>query len=253
MTGLLSDLAARFAPQAAAPIQPRPAFRFEDEGGAEGFHEIAAEAAVPVAAQHATPARTHPAAPPARDADASTVQDTPGLHPPHAAATEKSSAPGAPDMLPGAPRPDDQRHEGENAAPAPLTSAEAREGAPVQVERITTREIVHERVEAARVAQNHPNTPERTPRPDTALSEAAPDTAPSITARPEPAPVPTAEPPQAALTVRIGRIEVRAPAPPAQAPATPRPAPAPAPQAARPAPAAAPSRSGLTDYLGWRR
>lgn len=252
MSGLLNDLAARFAPQAAAPIQPRPAFRFEGDSDADGFHEIATEARAPAAHADHTLLRPHQAAPPPmRDGAPSQPGPAPtafaappsargARETPRAVEARQATMRAAPDTYP----------EAETAAP---TTEDAGRTPQATVERTRTHETLHERIETVQIVQSPPGSAERTgptenTRPALPVSP-HPETAPA-----EPALERMAEPTLAAPSIRIGRIEVRTPAKPAPPPAPPRPAPAPTTQTARSAPApAAPARSGLTDYLGWRR
>ncbi|MEM8958251.1 MAG: hypothetical protein AAGC86_10595 [Pseudomonadota bacterium] len=253
MTGLLKDLAARFAPQATAPIRPRPAFRFEGEGEADGFHEIAAETRTAAPARDATPPGRFGTAEPASGS-------APKLSGP---ATVIAPAQPVAAARPDTPRDVPQRQETRRPAPKPGPAAQADSAtltgqhvvpAPqAKVERTRTRETVHERIETVRIAQSAPASAERTD-PHQSTPPAVPENPRPEAAPGEPASEEMAQPAPPAPTVRIGRIEVRAPAKPAPPPAPPRPAPAPATQTARPAPApASPMRSGLTDYLGWRR
>lgn len=254
MTGLLKDLAARFAPQATAPIQPRPAFRFEGEGEAEGFQEIAAETRAPAPRPRADAPRRGVTAPsnraeimPASEATPMVTRaqapSAPASHETRAAVEERPGTLGhEQDARPG-PEPDSTASTAVDVLSAPQT----------KVERAVTHETFLERIETVRIAQSAPGPAERTVSPQNG-SPAAPESPSPGDAPAEPAPEQVAEPARPAPSIRIGRIEVRAPAKPAPPPAPPRPAPAPSTQTARPAPApAAPARSGLTDYLGWRR
>lgn len=258
MSGLFSDLAARFAPGATASVRPRPAFRFEGDATAEGFEEVASQTiapgmpptAPPDYRQRQTAAEQHRAAP------QSGVRDFPAPQPAPADARQQTMAHRAPprDTTRNPAAPETSAH---TRSAAPDTPADAMAtpttGSPTTSPPLHSATVETVSIPAPRPPGDPVARPESLPhaaisrsqpdKPDTAAPTEPPEAAPAPSALPDPTP-----------TIRIGRIEVRAPAKPAAPAAPPRPAPAVKKPTARPAPAMAqPAGSRLTDYLGWKR
>ncbi len=260
MSGLFDSLAARFASNSQPAIRPRPLSRFEDsaqgrsdEGPLEQESEHMASAPRPAPAPD-RPARSRPG-PAMQDAPAGGRQrgsDTPPAQPApepavlsqHDAAADTPAPPirarrrvqAIPDenQAPETPAPvspvsgqTKRRPEPDTATRAPSQPAE-----PPAITGTTTERIIETRRDAPEPAA----APRR--EPESTASEAARDEAPAA--------IPDSP------VIRIGRIEVTRPAPPAPSPA---PTQAVRPQPPRRAAPAARARqaSGLTDYLGWKK
>ncbi len=253
MSGLFDSLAARFAPGDQPAIRPRPQARFEGDPGGDGIEERHGERLA------RAPRRTD-----AAPRSPQSVGDAPRDDPPtRSASADRAAVPNAPSAA-AAPRTEHatvaDRRPRESRAEAPPTEP------PVAAPRETDRRgdppapPAPDHMSAGPQKEADPPAPAETvteriietvhraaaPQQPSHAPEAALESAPVAAEAPhDPAP----EPP----TIRIGRIEVTRPAPPA-------PQPSPPPQPARPEPPRRPAPaprsrqpSGLTDYLGWKK
>lgn len=247
MSDLFDTLSARFSPGATPTIRPRPQSRFEGQQGQDGPVEEDATsfARAPDAPVRATPRAPDgaPEAPPGEQAERPERTETPAARP-----------------VP--PDEEARRQPAETQASAPAETVETTHGAsppPKTIPVVKTPDPeVPEQPGAIKTVHTTKETLRET-RIETRVNEAAPEPPAIQTRRADLAHrdesrATRLEQVELKTTIRIGRIEVRQPAPPptpAAAPPPPRPV---ATGPARPMGGQGQARgSGLTDYLGWKR
>lgn len=252
MTDLFDTLSQRFVPGAPVAIRPRPQSRFEANTADEGLVE---EDKLDVVRTPQTP-KTPKGNP--RDANpAPLVTDARTPPTPHTISSPKEAVP-RDTASPAAPAQPEQinvdaplspllTHEiNANISVDPELKPKIGHASPTPVahpvqKSVTKKETIRE------IHHDKTTDPAAPPPPIQTRIAPAPDR------QPDPVPVPTAQEPS--TVVRIGRVEIRQPAPPPPAP------PAPKRTTGNSGPAGisggnsgSQSRgSGLTDYLGWKR
>lgn len=258
MTGLFSDLSSRFQPGAQPAIRPRPQARFEADGESAGLEEETLETVadpLPVTApdtRTSRPGDPPPSPTPASD-NGNAEGTAPGPEPIRSDEARRRPGEDIVETTPSARHPVPEEPETERVRDRTGPVGQPPTAAPIPEPDLPHREIIAAPRDI--VAPSPDKTPEALPTRPLAVLETfrARDGFPEQDAPgPDEAEPGNENPPPP--TIRIGRIEVRQPAP---AKAEPRPVtvrtqPAPARRSALAA-ARSGGTSRLTDYLGWKK